>query len=584
MGVVSPRSSWVGCVAACLGVGLALSLGVAPPALAWSPSGNPVDTVGTNLVPLVVYNPHPMFLGPYFVWQGQSPPRVLVQRLNDDGTWPAFWSVNTPLGVSPVSGNQQSAAAAPDSQGGIFVVWQQTVAGDQDIWVQRVSATRQLMMTATGRAVCSRPGAQISPAIVPVYTNQAVMVWEDQRNGASQSDIYAQKVVAVSADSAIFVWVPEDGEVVCGATGIQRSPVAVGDGNGGVIVVWEDLRVPGEVDLYAQRIDGDGNLLWGWSTDGTPVDTSLCEQLDPALIADGSGGATVVWVDRRKCGEPSPDTDIWAAHLTASGGISWTKPICTASNDQRNPAIVSDDAGGALIAWEDTRSGASDIYCQRVDSSGDRASGCWRADGVLICDAANSQLNPRLVTDGAQGALVTWQDARSGTNQLYLQRVGASGTLSTGPVNGYQLCGVSAAQEAPAAARAADGAAIVGWQDGRGVIPGSVHIYAQKMGLPALTAVGERTDVGWAPTHPNPFVTRASIELTLATAQQATVEVFDVSGRRQCVLLHEWLPPGKRTVVWDGTTEDGAEAPIGLYFVRSRVGSLERREKLVRLR
>ncbi len=584
MGVASSRWSWAGRGAALLGFGLLCSLGAAPPAFAWSPSGNPVDTVGTNLLPLVVYNPHPMFLGPYFVWQGESPPKVLVQRLDDDGAWPAPWSVDAPLEVSPVSGNQQSAAAAPDSQGGIFVVWQQTVAGDQDIWVQRVSATRQLMMTAAGRAVCGRPGAQISPAIVPVYTNQAIMVWEDQRNGALQGDIYAQKVVAVSADSAIFVWVPEDGAVACSATGVQRTPVAVGDGGGGVVVVWEDLRAPGEIDLYAQRLDGDGNLLWGSpSTDGTPVVTAVCEQLDPAVIADGTGGAIIVWVDRRKCADPSPDTDIWGARLSATGAINWAKAICAASNDQRNPAIVPDGSGGALVAWEDTRNGASDIYCQRVNSSGDRVAG-WPADGVCICSAANSQLNPRIVSDGAHGALVTWQDARSGTNQVYLQRVGASGNLSTGPVNGYPLCSVSAAQEAPAAARAADGGAIVGWQDGRGMIPGSVHIYAQKMDLPALAGVGEGVEAGWAPAHPNPFATRASIELVLAMAQKATVEVFDLSGRRQRVLLRGWLPPGKRTVVWDGTTEDGGEAPTGLYFVRSRVGSLERREKLLRLR
>ena len=50
--------------------------------------------------------------------------------------------------------------------------------------------------------------------------------------------------------------------------------------------------------------------------------------------------------------------------------------ICTALNDQDNPVIVSDGAGGAIITWDDYRSTTgdtslgSDIYAQWVNSSG----------------------------------------------------------------------------------------------------------------------------------------------------------------------------------------------------------------------
>ncbi len=44
--------------------------------------------------------------------------------------------------------------------------------------------------------------------------------------------------------------------------------------------------------------------------------------------------------------------------------------ICTANNYQYGPNLIGDDAGGAIITWDDKRSGFYDIYAQRVDANG----------------------------------------------------------------------------------------------------------------------------------------------------------------------------------------------------------------------
>jgi len=69
------------------------------------------------------------------------------------------------------------------------------------------------------------------------------------------------------------------------------------------------------------------------------------------------------------------DRDIHYEPKTSQGSIFllWEEngnEICGASDDQRSPKIISDGAGGAIIAWEDHRSGTSDIYAQHIDSSG----------------------------------------------------------------------------------------------------------------------------------------------------------------------------------------------------------------------
>jgi hypothetical protein len=100
--------------------------------------------------------------------------------------------------------------------------------------------------------------------------------------------------------------------------------------------------------------------------------------------------------------------------------------ICAATNEQLHPTIVSDGAGGAIITWSDWRSGYGDIYAQRINASGVVQ---WTTDGVAICTATNYQFDPTIASDGAGGAIITWEDYRSGSSDIYAQCVRSDGTL-----------------------------------------------------------------------------------------------------------------------------------------------------------
>src|SRR5262249_7976869 len=103
-------------------------------------------------------------------------------------------------------------------------------------------------------------------------------------------------------------------------------------------------------------------------------------------------------------------------------------PICNRSTSY--PVAISDGAGGAIFAWED-ESGISlpgDIYVQRINASGVVQ---WTANGVALTLDLDDQLQPHMVSDGAGGAIVVWQDGRNfdvSGYDLYAQRVNASGT------------------------------------------------------------------------------------------------------------------------------------------------------------
>ena len=91
-----------------------------------------------------------------------------------------------------------------------------------------------------------------------------------------------------------------------------------------------------------------------------------------------------------------------------------------------------------------------------------------------------------------------------------------------------------------------------------------------------------RTTLGFA--FPNPARGGASVELALARGGRASLDVFDLSGRRVASLLGGSFEPGTRIVHWNGLMEGGALAPAGFYVMRLEADGItvNRRVQLVR--
>ncbi len=83
---------------------------------------------------------------------------------------------------------------------------------------------------------------------------------------------------------------------------------------------------------------------------------------------------------------------------------------------------------------------------------------------------------------------------------------------------------------------------------------------------------------------PNPFNPRVTIALNNRRAQQATLTVFDLHGRRVAVVFKGLLPVGENIFVWEGTDGRGHDAPSGRYFLRMESEESIQTEKLLLLR
>ncbi len=242
--------------------------------------------------------------------------------------------------------------------------------------------------------------------------------------------------------------------------------VSIPDGSGGMIVTWQDLRLDAggaNRDIYAQRLGADGIPLW--TLDGVAICTNSNDQYGPTLVSDGAGGAIVFWPDKR-----NGNYDIYAQRVNANGVTLWANngiPISVQPNIQARPTAVSDGIDGAFVTWTDERSGTAALYAQHLSGSGTLL---WPVEGVVVCASSTSlygQGNPLPINDGMGGMIIAWSDYRDAVQyDVYAQRVTAAG-VPLWSATGAPVCTNPSQQYVPVVVTNGSGGAIFAWEDHR---------------------------------------------------------------------------------------------------------------------
>ena len=627
----------------------------------WLEDGNPICTAaGMQINARVVSDGAG---GAILAWEdGRGvDPGIYAQRVSASGS--PMWGIDG-VPICTASGYRWGVQMISDGVGGAIISWLDGRAGTGlDVYAQRVDGSGNRLWLAGGVPVCSAVGEQLLVRITPDGVGGAVLSWLDGRSGSGRA-LYAQRLSA----SGVVLW-DVDGVCVCTTASGEQEAAITSDGRGGAIIAWTDSR--GGTDIYAQRLDASGNVLW--MTGGAAVCTAPGYQREPAIVPDGVGGAIVVWLDTWNSsydiyaqrmsesgtalwmpngvgicvrpptqerpraasdgvggaiiawyeGEFGNNFDIWAQRVDAFGNVLWVAggvPVCTATGHQVPPEIASDGAGGAVISWGDARIPSNwDIYAQRVDGTGGPL---WRVDGVVACSVPGYQEYPDIVSDGLGGAIIAWYDERSGGGaDIYAQRVSASGCAGpTGLVfmsasavgrGGYSRLSWEMAVDVPASSfridrsetrdagytslelevlkdsqysfscvdRSVEGGrsywyriVLVGDSVEESYGPIGVHVYAVPTAYMAYQS------------YPNPFNPYCTIGYDLPEAGRVSVQVFDVLGTLVRTLVGGWREPGAYSEVWDGKRNDGNASPSGVYFYRLEAGDFVATRKMVLLR
>lgn len=385
---------------------------------------------------------------------------IYAQRIDAAGV--AKWTVDGVAICSAMNG-QYFPKLVADGAGGAIIAWEDQRGGGSDVYAQRVNANGVTLWTANGVLLSAVAFNEDEIVIASDGTGGAIVAWRDHRIGIA--DIYARRVNAMG-----FAEWAANGVALCTAASPQNDPVIASDGAGGAIVTWEDDR-GSSTDIYAQRIGGSGMVQW--AANGVALCAASNQQITPVIAGDGGNGAVIAWQDRRG----GTVYDIYAQRVSSVGTALWTLDgvwVSIHAADKSSPAVTWDNTSGAIISWYDYRAGQADIYAQRVSPAG---SPRWLGNGIGVCLAAGQQFAQTMISDGAGGAVIAWADQRSaGPSDVYAQRVDATG-LAKWASNGVALCTVPASRGQLFAVADGTGGAVVTWYESRN--GASSDVYAQ---------------------------------------------------------------------------------------------------------
>ena len=554
---------------------------------AWPPEGRPVCTASSSQTHSVIATDGAD--GAIIAWMDARFPRVnifarhVLASGDVDGAWPVDGRalLNDPAAMNNADGGQFNPEIVSDGAGGAIVIWQdlRSAVTETDLFAQHILSTGVVDPTwpANGTALSTALHVQNTHVMVSDGAGGAIVTWVDNRVAANEFDIYAQHVLASGVVDPRW---PANGLAVCTPPGAQGFPAIVEDGLGGALITWHDARVGSlGFDVYAQHVLNAGVTDPAWPVNGRAICIFHGDQGRVTIASDGANGAIIAWGDSRV----NDTSHIFAQHVFGSGAIDPAWPlngrgISNAAFLETRARAISDGAGGAIVTWQgfDTE---LNIFAQHVKSTG-VVDPLWPAAGKALSNADRQQSIQELVADGAGGAIIAWVDSVD----VVAQHVLASGVFDAAyPATGRSIVNAANKQGDIAIVATSAAGAIVSWTDGRNGLSPDIYALQVKeagkgptgVGTPALSGINVNA-------FPNPFSGSTRISFNSAGNGPVDVRIYDVSGRP--VRSFSTRAESNSDIQWDGRTGGGNTAPSGVYFCRvsTPAGQGVRRIVLVR--
>lgn len=486
-------------------------------------------------------------------------------------------------------------AALPD--GGYALVWIDARSGNYDIYYQRFGRNGA-PIGVNRRLNDDDASSQQRVSSIAMETGGRICVaWEDERNGAT--DIYRFVGDATGQSLGPNLRLNSDG-----AGGAAQYYSAVAGGHDRFLAAWVDYRNGSKGDIYAQYMNGDGQLA-GPNFKVNSDDTVL--QWYPYCAMDSFNNALAVWMDSRNGG-----FQMYARRFDAAGNpVGAEFPVSDTTTAGYYASVAMNRSGRSVVSWMDPRDGDYNIYCQVFRADGSRVGPNLR---VNTDGGGAYQSYPACAVDEEDRFAVAWEDTRNDYYNVYLQwfdssgvRLGDNERVDDGPVMHDRY--------SPSCAFAPGGNLAVMFNDERDHL-GNPQVYCQRFrsdrsrisfnqrvnepnsfpndhhwtvaqsiaasddalafawtgnhrhqGWDVIgkvtdwNLIGIRENPGTGPVRPVGVPTLlADRLLTLDEPGPASVAVFDVMGRR--VVQSDWPGPGVRL--------DLSNLSPGAYFVRVR--------------
>jgi hypothetical protein len=323
---------------------------------------------------------------------GFTPDLYVQRRLSNGSLAPGFEDNGNTVSLARQSHGWPQLV--PDGSGGAVMVYAESVLnGNRGLFSKHILPGGGIVpATDAGNTITPDDNSSFhidinsqSWLIAPDGSGGAWVTWKQGIGDADPSiaNIYLSRVLSDATVAGDF---PVSGTLIrAGISKLGNDTCVIADGQGGAVVSWTE-QYPGGFNLYAKRVTSTGTTATGWADTGTTVCSRQTVFGRPEMVADGTGGVYITWADGENFNEYPR-----ISHLTASGQVAagWAAEgnlpgPGTIMRYASRPRIVSDGANGAIVSWIDVRDGVNlELYAQRLNSNGSRGAG-WPVEGQVL--------------------------------------------------------------------------------------------------------------------------------------------------------------------------------------------------------
>ena len=156
--------------------------------------------------------------------------------------------------------------------------------------------------------------------------------------------------------------------------------------------------------------------------------------------------------------------------------------ICDVSGEQALAKIAMTSDGGCYISWFDTRSGSYNVYLQRLDPLGNKM---WAPDGLLISNHPQDTwiTDYDLICDQSDNAVLVFSDIRvTGFLKPFAYKISPAGTFLWS-ADGVDISSGDSFQPSPTLTETSEGNYVFAWISSDG---------SQKIALQKLSSTGQK--------------------------------------------------------------------------------------------
>jgi hypothetical protein len=387
--------------------------------------------------------------GAIIVWQGEK--GIHVQHINDSGQ--PLWKEGG-IQVSEASGRldpyappQTTFTLVADGAGGAIITWDDKSGRPKDwknpayydpipFYSQRTDSNGEFLwkdvVIASGDA--GLYGGEF-PIVVADGTGGAIFAWNNyktyfrtahddylrlQKLGPDGSRLWGDEGKLLVTSSPYRPLTEE--EIADKGTPPRSLPTYAGthdivsDGSGGCIVIWEEEGEKSSYQVFARRLDSDGNPVWD-----TPVTVGSASYLYRSLVSDGSGGA-ILTLTLGDNNTPFP------YRINSVGDVLSVTTVYT-------PATVNDGFGGSIRVRVEADplfgppyEKSNRLYVQRFDAAGNPL---WPEQQVLATPERYQIGSLEFAADGTGGIILLWQLQKESVSYggIFARRLDAEGNI-----------------------------------------------------------------------------------------------------------------------------------------------------------